>query len=368
MKKSRKFLLVLISLMTLLTLAACGGGDNGGENADNGATNNEGANETNDTGEEDAANSGSGDARTLRISLGLNDKTPLYEAAVHFKELVEEQTDELTVEVYHSAQIGDDRVATEMLQLGDLEITIPSTSPLVNFLPEYGVFDLPFMIPNEEVADAVLDGPFGDKMLDMLEEQDLIGLAWWENGFRNLTNSVRPVATVEDVEGLVIRTMENEIHLDAWSELGANPTPMSFAELFTAMQQGTVDGQENPYPTIDLEGYAEVQDYVSSTNHVYTPFVFLFSKPIWEELTEEQQQIIQEAALEAGKYDREINREQNQASLENLKESMEFTEITPEERQRFQDGVQPVIEKHAETIGPEIVEEFRAEIEKASSN
>lgn len=114
MKKSRKFLLVLFSLVALLALAACGGGDNGGENADNGATNNEGVNETNDTGEEDAANSGSGDARTLRISLGLNDKTPLYEAAVHFKELVEEQTDELTVEVYHSAQIGDDRVATEM--------------------------------------------------------------------------------------------------------------------------------------------------------------------------------------------------------------------------------------------------------------
>ncbi|MDQ0338283.1 tripartite ATP-independent transporter DctP family solute receptor [Caldalkalibacillus uzonensis] len=350
----KKWLLLLLSLtMVISVLAACGSSeDTGGTGSDGDAS----------QGEE----SGNGDAMVLRISLGINNHHPLYESALHFKELLEEKTDDFVVEVYHSAQIGDDRVATEMLQMGDLAITIPSTSPLVNFVPEYGVFDLPFMIPSEEVADAVLDGPFGDKMLALLEEQDLIGLAWYENGFRNLTNSVRPVEKVEDLKGLVIRTMENQIHLDAWSELGANPTPMSFAELFTAMQQGTVDGQENPYPTIELEGYPEVQDYISDTNHVYTPFVFLFSKPIWDTLSPEQQELIRETALEARLFNRERTREVAEQSKEKLKELMTFTEISDEERARFREAVMPVIDKHADNISRDIVEEFMAEIEKHS--
>src|SRR5690606_12066272 len=155
----------------------------------------------------------------------------------------------------------------------------------------------------------LLDGEFGDKRLTLLEDQRLVGLAWWENGFRNWTKDVRPVATVADLTGMKVRTLENAMHLDAWKAVGANPTPTAFTELFTAMQQGTVDGQENPYPTIDLSQYAEVQEHLSNTNHVYTPFIFLFSKQIWDELSAEQQEILSEAAVEAGKFNRERNRE-----------------------------------------------------------
>ena len=273
----------------------------------------------------------------------------------------------LKIELYHTGQLADDRSAIEMLQLGSLDITIPSTSPLVNFVKEFGVFDL-LQIPNEEVADELLDGEFGDKMLDMVEGQNLIALAWWENGFRNLTNDVIPVAKIEDLKGLKIRTMENAIHLDAWKELGANPTPMAFTELFTALQQGTVDGQENPFPTIELSQYAEVQKHVSNTNHVYTPFIFLFSKPIWDKLTEEQQTILSEAAVEAGEFNRKRNREVAKESLEKLKKTMTYTEVTPEEHKRFQEKVKPVIDKHADGIGAELVDEYLNAIEKAAGN
>ncbi|WP_102346802.1 TRAP transporter substrate-binding protein [Bacillus sp. Marseille-P3661] len=347
----KKKIISVLMILSLFLLAACGGGSSTSTGSSS-------------EGESAGTESSSGEKKTLRVSIGVNDQHPEYESAMKFKELVESQTDDFIVEVYHSGQIADDRSAIEMLQFGTLEITIPSTSPLVNFIPAYGVFDLPFTIPSAEVADKVLDGPFGEKMFSLLEEQSLVGLAWWENGFRNLTNDVRAVAKMEDLQGLKIRTMENEIHLDAWKALGANPTPMAFTELFTAMQQGTVDGQENPYPTIDLSQYAEVQQHVSSTNHVYTPFIFLFSKQIWDTLTPEQQEIIRNAAVEAGKHNRQRSREVAAESLERLKQSMTFTEITPEEHARFAEAVAPVIEKHADTIGKEYVDEYLAEIAK----
>ncbi|WP_078553439.1 TRAP transporter substrate-binding protein [Bacillus alkalicellulosilyticus] len=360
----KKIVSLLMLVFLLLLLAACGGGS-GTTSTDN---NNDQETETDASEpadeENESASNITGEQQTLRVSIGVNDKHPQYEGALKFKEIVESKTDDFVVEVYHSGQVADDRSAIEMLQFGTLEITIPSTSPLVNFVKEYGVFDLPFTIPSGEVADQVLDGPFGDKMFDLLGDQQLVGLAWWENGFRNLTNSVRPVEKVEDLQGLKIRTMENEIHLDAWRELGANPTPMAFPELFAAMQQGTVDGQENPYPTIELSNFYEVQDYLSSTGHVYTPFIFLFSKSIWDELTADQQTIIREAALEAGQFNRQRNREANESSLEALKEHMTFSEISPEEHQRFQDTILPVIEKHADNIGKDIVDDFLEEIAK----
>lgn len=353
--KKRLSILLTVMMVFALALAGCGGGGN-----------NESGNGGNAGGGDAAPKEDNGEKKTIRVSIGVNDKHPEYQSAMKFKEIVESKTDDFTVEVYHSGQIADDRGAIEMLQFGTLEVTIPSTSPLVNFVPEYGVFDLPFTIPSGEVADKVLDGPFGQKMFDLLGEQGLVGLAWWENGFRNLTNSVRAVETVEDLEGLKIRTMENQIHLDAWKALGANPTPMAFTELFTAMQQGTVDGQENPYPTILLSKFYEVQDHVSNTNHVYTPFIFLFSKKIWDEYTPEQQEILRNAAVEAGKHNRELNRKSAEESLEKLKEHMTVTMISDEARKGFQEAVKPIIDKHKESIGAEYVEEFLAEVEKAT--
>ncbi|MCT8137176.1 TRAP transporter substrate-binding protein [Anaerobacillus sp. CMMVII] len=298
------------------------------------------------------------EVKTMRAGIGLNDQHPQYKGLLKFKELVEEQTNgSIIVETYHSGQLGDDRTMTEALQLGSQEITIPSTAVIANFLPEFSVFDIPFLFPNEEVADAVLGGEVGEELLTRLADQRLVGLGYWENGFRDLTNSKRAVATIDDFKGLKIRTMENQLHLEAFRALGANPTPMAFTELFAAMQQGTVDGQENPYATIYLQKFFEVQDHVSDTHHIYSPWVFLVSKAFFDGLTPEQQEIVRDAAYEAGAYQRNMNRETAAEYLANLQaEGMTFTEITPEARQEMVDAVKPVIDRFADEIGREVVD------------
>ncbi|WLR61905.1 TRAP transporter substrate-binding protein [Pseudalkalibacillus hwajinpoensis] len=342
--------MVLSTILLIAMLAACG---NSGEKA------------SSNGGGESASNGG--ESKVIKAGIGLNDQHPQYKGLLKFKEIVEEKTDgAITVETYHSGQLGDDRSMTEALQLGTQEVTVPSTAPLANFVPEFSVFDIPFLFPNEEVADTVLDGEVGQELLQKLESQNLVGLSYWENGFRDLTNSKRAVATMKDFDGLKIRTMENDLHLDAFKALGANPTPMAFTELFTALQQGTVDGQENPYATIYLQKFYEVQNHVSNTHHIYSPFVFLMSKSFYDGLTEDQQKIMKEAAVEAGKYERKLNREANDKYLQSLQdEGMEYTEITPEAREEMVKAVAPVIDEYKGQIGEETVDKVYKAIEEA---
>lgn len=354
------FMFAVVALM-IIVLGACGGNDDTSSDSSNDAEATEG---TDGTEEAEPTE----ETKTIRAGIGLNEDHPQYKGLLKFKEIVEEKTDgAIVVETYASGQLGDDRTMTEALQLGSQEVTIPSTAPLANFVPEYSIFDFPFLFPDEETADKVLDGEVGQKFLDMLEDQNLVGLAYWENGFRDLTNSKHEVATAADFEGLNIRTMENDLHLDAFRALGANPTPMAFTELFTAMQQGTVDGQENPVATIYLEKFYEVQDFVSNTHHVYSPFVFLMSKEFYDGLTDEQQTIVRDAAVTAGKYERKLNREANEKYVEELqKAGMTYTEITPEARQEMVDIIQPVLDEYTEKIGEDLVQEVYDAIDEAS--
>ena len=349
----KKILGLFLAVFMILILAACGG-------------NNE-ANQGND-GTDKEENADTGEVKTIRAGIGLNDKHPQYLGLLKFKEIVEEKTNgQIIVETYHSGQLGDDRTMTEALQLGTQEVVIPSTAPLANFVPEFSVFDFPFLFPNEQVADKVLDGEVGQKFLDKLSDQNLVGLSYWENGFRQVSNSKTPIASAADFKGLKLRTMENDLHLEAFRALGANPTPMAFTELFTAMQQGTVDGQENPFATIYLSKFYEVQDYVSNTNHIYSPFVFLMSKTFYDGLTEEQQKIVKDASVEAGLYERQLNREANAKYIEDLQaEGVTYTEISPEAYAEMKELVQPVIDKYADKIGKDIVQEVYGAIEEAS--
>ncbi|MFG6136481.1 TRAP transporter substrate-binding protein [Halomonas sp. B23F22_10] len=297
----------------------------------------------------------------IKFSIGTTQSGAQYRGLEYFEKIVEQRSEgNIQVELFHSAQLGDDLQAVSNLQSGTLEMTAPSTSPLVGMFPEFAVFDLPFLFPTPEVADTVLDGEIGQQMLDDASRQGLVAIGWAENGYRQLTNSATPVSSPDDLDGLKIRTMQNDIHLDIWRTLGANPTPMSFAELFTALEQGVVDGQENPWITIEASKFNEVQDYASETNHVYTPFITLVSERFWNRLPADYQQLVRDAAQQMGDYEREVSRTLNDQIKQQLQESgMQITELTPEQVQVFQEQLAPVYDEWRDEIGGELIDAIR---------
>lgn len=304
----------------------------------------------------------------IRAGIGLNDQHPQYKGLEVMKEYVERESDgRIEMQLFHSSQLGDDIQMIEALQLGSQEMSCPSSAPMTSMDNRFMVFDLPFLFPTSEIASEILDGPLGQELLDDLSDNHLIGLAYWENGYRHITNSVREIKTPEDMEGLKIRTMENQVHLDFFRALGANPTPMPFGELFTAMQQGVVAGQENPVPTIYLQNFAEVQDYTTLTGHVYSPFVLLMSKKFWDGLPSDLQEIVQEGATVARDEQRRINGEYTDELVAGLREQgMTVTELSSEELKAFQEATKGTIDVFKDEIGAEYVESVLAEIEKLS--
>jgi tripartite ATP-independent transporter DctP family solute receptor len=305
--------------------------------------------------------------KVLKISNGVNEQHPSYLAGKKFGEILAAKLPgKYEVQVYANAQLGDDVRATEGVRMGTLEMVTTSASPLTGLVPEFNVFDLPFIITSEKAADAIYDGPIGAKLGAALESKGIKLLAYYENGFRQLTNSVREVKAPADMKGLKIRTMQNPIHLEAFRAMGANPTPMPFSEVFTALQQGTIDGQENPIPTIWLSKFYEVQKYVSLTGHVYGPHLLLINKKLFDSFPAEDQKIIAAAAQESAIYQRTINRQMNSDFVAELKKAgVTVTELTPEQKKAFQAAVAPVYVTWEPKIGKALMDEFKATVEKA---
>lgn len=316
-----------------------------------------------------AAKPTNGKVKVIKVSNGVAQSHPAVVALNEkFKKIVEEKTNgRYKVEVYFSNQLGDDVKATEAVRAGTLEACMTSTAPLVGFAKELAIFDIPFLFPNEKVADAVLDGPIGQRLSDLVPDKGLINLAWAENGFRDLTNSVREVKTPADLKGMKIRTMENAFHLEAWKLMGANPTPMSWSEVFTALQQKAIDGQENPVPNFYSAKIHEVNKYITLTGHIYSPFMFLFSKNIFDTYPKEDQAIIRAAAVETALYERQLNREATVKDLEAIKkEGGIVTELTPDQKNVFKDLTTPVWNHVADKVGKELVDQLKDEIAKAN--
>ncbi len=285
---------------------------------------------------------------TMRVGIGLTEDSSEYKGLVKFKDLAEKYSNgSVNVQIYPSGQLGNDLTMTQQLQSGALESTIPSTSPLSNIIPDFALFDLPFLFKDGKVADTVLDGPVGQDILKELPAKNLVGLAYWENGFRDLTNSKHPIKTLADLQGIKLRVMQTPVHIAFWRALGANPTPMSFDQVFNALQQKVIDAQENPVQTIWSSKFYEVQKYVTLSNHVYTPFVFLVSKTWWDKLSPDEQQAIQKAAVEAGQYQRQINRAEVSSDIANLKaKGMQVDTLSDSELAQWRAKVQPVIDQY----------------------
>lgn len=304
--------------------------------------------------------------RTIRVSNGVAETHPVGNGVKAMAEcLTEKSGGKFKLNAFWSGALGGDLDATQALRSGTQEMVVTSSSPLVGILPALGVFDLPFLFADENEADTILDGDFGNYVSDMMPGVGLINLAYWENGFRNLTNSQRPVAGVDDIKGLKVRVMQNNIFLDSFANLGANAVPMSFGEVFTALETGAIDGQENPVVTIDTSKFSEVQKHLTMSRHAYTPFMILYSKPLWDRLAADEQAALQECAIVGRDVQRKASRDLGAKSLDNVKaDGMEVVELTPEAQAAMREAVAPVYEKHAATIGQEVVDKMMGELKK----
>jgi TRAP-type transport system periplasmic protein len=302
-----------------------------------------------------------GEEHTINFGIGLAEDSPQGLAVDFFGEYLEECTDgRLTVELFPDSQVGDDLEMMNGLQSGTLEMTFPSTSPAVSFVPELGVFDLPFLMPDVEAADRVLDSELGDELLAEFDGSGMKALTWAENGFRNVTNSQHPIESPEDLEGLDMRVMENEIQVTIWESLGANPTTMAFGEVFSALEQGVVDGQENPWVTNLTSNFWEVQDYGSETRHVYTPFLMMIGEDFFDGLDEGDQELIEQAAEVTRDYQRTVAREMDEwARSEFEATGSEVNVLDEDQLEEFRVATEEVYDQWAPELGEDFVDEVR---------
>ncbi|MBK5246852.1 MAG: TRAP transporter substrate-binding protein [Peptostreptococcaceae bacterium] len=292
----------------------------------------------------------------IKTGIGYNDQSLQYKTLEFMKANLEKATDGVvTMEIYHSSTLGDDVAILEGLQLGTVEMFCGTIGPAAQWSNAVKLFDLPFLFTSYAQVDALLDGPIGQEVLDSLKPFGMIGVGYWENGFRQLTNNVRPVRTPQDMVGLKLRTMATPVPLATFKLLGANPTPMNFGEVFTALQQGVVDGQENPWETILANKFYEVQKYATNTGHVYSPFGIIFSQKFWDKLPANYQENVREAVFAARTFNRESARASEQKIIAELRKYMKITILTPEELKPFQELTRPVYDQFSKEIGPELV-------------
>ncbi|OZI16066.1 ABC transporter substrate-binding protein [Bordetella genomosp. 7] len=305
--------------------------------------------------------------RLIRFGYGLNDDSVQGRAARFLAEEVAKLSDgKMKMRTFGSASLGSDEQMQNALVGGVQEMMVGSTAPLATMVKEFGVFDLPFLFNSDKEADAVLDGPLGQRLLEMLEAKGLVGLVYWENGFRNLTNSKHPVVKAEDLQGIKLRVMQNQVALGVFNALGANAVPMPFSELFTALETRTVDGQENPVTTIQSSKFYEVQPFLTITRHVYTPWVVLASKKWWDTLTPDEQELIRKAAAASRDFERKDSRADSEKAMATLKQNgMKINVVSEAEVARMREKVQPVVDKYTQELGPELVKELQDEIQKA---
>jgi len=285
-----------------------------------------------------------------------------------FKKYVEEKSQgEIKVNTFPASQLGAEREQLEGVQMGSIEMAALSAGPFPALFEDIMVFDVPYLFSSREVAYEVMDGPVGDKLRDKLLKQTGIRcLAFGENGFRNFTTANTEVHNPGDLSGLKLRVMENPAHMEMVRQLGAIPTPIPFSEVYTALSQGVVDGQENPVSLIESMRFNEVQKYMVLDQHVYNPYLFVINNDFYEGLNDEQKKIVDEGAKLLALEERKLNGEQSQKGVEKMqKEGLIVTTLTPEEHVAFRDKVQPEVIKLVKTrLSPEVIDTFMEEVSK----
>ena len=304
--------------------------------------------------------------RTIRFGHLNNTDHPVSIGVKKFTELVTAKSGgKITVKEFPASQLGNEMQQQSALQGGVQEMTAPATTSLVGIVKEFGLVDFPFIVSNYQQADAMLDGPLGKQLTAKLPEKGLIALAFWDLGFRNVTNSKRPITKGEDLEGIKIRVIPNPVFLETFKTFKANPLPLPFAELYNALESKAVDGQENPFSVILSNKFFEVQKFLSVTNHVYAANIILISKRFWDKLSPAEQKLLQDAANEARDYQRQASRDVAGKAVAELKaKGMTVNELTPAEQARMRAAVKPIHDKFSGEYDPAIVSTFKGELDR----
>ncbi|MBP6899209.1 MAG: TRAP transporter substrate-binding protein [Burkholderiaceae bacterium] len=303
--------------------------------------------------------------RTFKFALQNPKGHPLEIGAQKFAELVAAKSGgKMKVNVFPGGALGGDAANVSALQGGTIEFVQLNSGILASQVKDFEVYDFPFIFANAKEADAVVDGPFGQKLHAKLADKGIIGLAYVELGFRNITNGRKPINTVEDIAGLKLRVIPNAINVDWVKALGANPTPMAFPEVYAGLEQKAIDGQENPLSVILANKFYEVQKHLAITNHQYNPQSLIFSKKVWDGLSEADRKIIKDAAVEAAAYQRKVNRDKSADDLAELKKAgMQATEFSAAEQAKLRDKLKPVLDKHGAAVAATLAE-LQAELAK----
>ncbi len=340
----KKIFALLLTLALAIALAGCGGGSDDGAGGDNVQT------------------------KTMKVGIGVPESHFEYAAMVKFKEHVEQETNgSIKVQIYPATQLGNDQETLEAIKTGTVQMNLPSPAVMANFVKDFNILTLPFIFETQEIADEVTSGEWGQKLLKKLEAAGYVGLGFGDFGYRHTTNSKRPIETVDDFKGLKIRVMQNPAHLDVFRALGANPTSMAFSEVFSSLQQGVIDGQENPLKNITSNKLHEVQKYLTLDGHVYDWVIFVVGKDWYDGLTPEQQKALQEGAQIAGEHMRNAVKEEDAEALQVMKDAgIQVTELTPEAKEEMKAKVQPVVEKYGKEINEELYQELLDAIADAS--
>jgi TRAP-type transport system periplasmic protein len=304
--------------------------------------------------------------RLIRFGYGLNEQSNQGRATKLLADEIEKSSGgKMKLRAVGAAALGSDVQMQQALIGGAQEMMVGSTATLVGIVNEMALWDTPFLFANSKEADTILDGPVGQKVMDKLRDKGLVGLVYWENGFRNLTNNKRPVTKVEDLDGIKLRVMQNTVYLDSFKTLGANAVPMAFSELFTALETKAVDGQENPYNTILSSKFFEVQKFLTVSNHVYSPWIVLVSKKYWDQLSKDEQKIIQDAAIKSREFERTDTRTEAGKALADLKsKGMQVNELSVAEVARMREKLAKVNAGIATNVGNDLWQETQVALAK----
>lgn len=302
-----------------------------------------------------------------KIGTFFHEQHALTRGVYKFKEEMEKRVgDKVEIQVYPNMQLGGGREMVEGVQLGTIQACEASLAWVSSFDSSFFALNLPYLFMNRDIAFEFLDGPVGAEMAKNLEKSGIHVMGYFENGIRHITNSKRPIRKPEDLKGLKIRTMENPVHLAAFRHFGANPTPMAFGEVFTALQQGTIDGQENPLANIDAMKFYEVQKYLTLTGHFYDVTGFMINLDLYNSLPEDIRKAVDESAAIAVKAQRQYSIEDDERFLKEFKEkgTMEIIELTDEEKAAFKQAGMPTYDEMADKIGRDMLQKVLDEVKR----